>query len=34
MSLLMYAHLMIASLLGLVFWLRQPRVPGAAFTSA
>jgi len=33
MSLLLYAHLVIASLIGLVFWLQQPRasrgVPGA-----
>jgi len=28
MSLLLYAHLVVASLVGLVFWLREPRLPG------
>ena len=26
-SLLLYAHLVVASLIGLIFWLRQPAVP-------
>ncbi|NOT24850.1 MAG: flippase-like domain-containing protein [Acidobacteria bacterium] len=34
MSLLTYAHLIIASLIGLVFWLRQPRASRVVPTSA